>query len=465
MNTTVEHEGGLEETLARFLVNFNWTNIGSADLPAVKAIIKDQLALQISAVELPWSKDVRRSFAKLRPGNASIVGESILVDPADAAYFNATYGHGFEYDDVASNAHPGCCVVPTALAVGEELGATLGQVVEAMVAGYEVYVRLGRLAMPFLVTSGWHAHSVLANFGAAAVTAKLYSMDERLVSHALAIALSHAGGTTEYTLSGGSIKRAHAGIGVRNGIEAAALARNNVTGPANYLTGKKGFFQNFIRRGPNDDLAMFDLERPLRINDGWIKAYCCCGAHHAYLDAMKTLQGDAHRIVAVDANVQTMTAALADNPHVQQHGTANIEELQFSLALQMAMAVLGKGNGYAVHRDFLAGRVNVSADSDVVQFARRIRINRTPELDTRYPYNFVADMVIHYDNGESQHLFVEAAKGTAENPFTAEEHRGKLDELTVAVIGQDKTDELFGLIDAMDKDRPISDVTRLLRWS
>jgi len=62
----------------------------------------------------------------------------------------------------AGNAHPGCCVVPTALALGEELGAPMDDVITAMVAGYELYVRIGYLASPDLLNAGWQPHSVVA---------------------------------------------------------------------------------------------------------------------------------------------------------------------------------------------------------------------------------------------------------------------------------------------------------------
>ncbi|WP_100084393.1 MmgE/PrpD family protein [Acidovorax delafieldii] len=454
----------LEAAVARFLVAFAFEDIDGSSLPAVKTLLKDQLALQIGSANLPWSREVRRFLRKPRPGASTMVGEAATVDAADAGYINATYGHGFEYDDVAGNGHPGCCVVPTALAVGEELGATLGQVVEAMVAGYEVYVRVGRLVSPDLVNQGWHPHAVLANFGAAAVAAKLHQLDAERVQHALAIALSHASGTTEYTSSGGSIKRVHAGIAVRNGIESVELARAGITGPLRYLGGDKGFFRTFIRRAGESDAAdVFRQVQPLRVRDTWFKAYCCCGAHHAYIDAMTSMQGRAADIVGVDANIQAMTANLAGNTHAHQHGPRNIEELQFGLPLQMALAALGKGNGFATHRAFLEGCLPLSEDSDVVQFARRIRLQRSPDLDERYPRNFVADVVIHYQDGTREHIFRDRAKGMPTAPFTPEEHQAKLEELTHEVIGQQQARRLFELIDRLDPATPIGELTALLR--
>ncbi|SOE46421.1 2-methylcitrate dehydratase PrpD [Caballeronia arationis] len=465
MSETGFGESTLEVAVARFLVGFGLNDVDAGALTAVKALLKDQLACQIGAARLPWSQDVRSFLRKPRPGSSSVIAESTRMDAADAAYINASYGHGFEYDDVASNGHPGCSVVPTAIALGEEIGATLGQVVEAVVAGYEVYARIGRLAAPDLVNAGWHAHAVLGNFGSAAVAARIHGLDAERALHTLAIALSHASGTTEYTASGGSIKRVHAGIAARNGIESVGLARAGITGPLRYLTGKKGFFQTFIRRPAvdSDASAAFDAGTRLRINDAWLKAYCCCGAHHGYIEAMESVQHRAAEIAAVDASVQTMTAALGDNPQAQLHGPRNIEELQFSLALQMALAALGKGNGNATHRAFLEGKLSIPEDSDVVQFARRIRVQRSPELDRRYPYNFVAEVVVHYNDGTTQKIFVESAKGMPGNPFTPQEHRRKLDELTHEIVGVERAEKLFDMIDQLDPGRPVTDLTALLR--
>src|SRR5918993_1261407 len=118
----------LERAVANFVVDFDSRNLDDAARRSVKALIKDQLAIQVGASSLPWSRQVR-AFRKPRPGSATIVGERTKAAAADAAYLNATYGHGFEYDDFIGNAHPGCCVVPTALAIAEEMDAPLEQAV------------------------------------------------------------------------------------------------------------------------------------------------------------------------------------------------------------------------------------------------------------------------------------------------------------------------------------------------
>lgn len=459
----VNESATLEAAVAQFLVDFRYADIDAGSLESAKGLIKDQLAIQVAASRLPWSRQVRSARAT-RPGSSTIVGEGERVAASDAAYLNATYGHGFEYDDYIGNAHPGCCVVPVALAVGEEVGASLSQMFSAMVAGYETYARIGRLGSPDLLNAGWQPHSVLANFGAAATAAKLHGLDARQAHHALAIALSHAGGTTEYASTGGSIKRAHAGIAVRNGIESVSLASAGITGPKRYLTGDRGLYRTFIRKSvPDDARSDFMTGTPLMINQIAHKAYCCCAANHAYIEALAPLSSKAGRIERIEARIQTMTDAIVGTRNEHIYTPRNIEELQYSLPVQMALAVLGLGNGYQTHLDVLEGRLRLTPDSEVLAFARRIRLTVSRTLDERYPGKFVADLTVHYTDGGSEDLLVERVTGRPDKPFTPAEHQAKLDELTHDLIGRERADEIFGLIDSWPEDATVGDLTALLR--
>ncbi|SAK95999.1 MmgE/PrpD [Caballeronia hypogeia] len=452
----------LEEAVARFVVDFDSRHINDDARGDVKRLVKDQLAIQIGASQLPWSRQVRK-FRNPRPGMAAIVAETFKAAPADAAYINAAYGHGFEYDDFAGNAHPGCCVVPTAFAIGEEVGATLEEVTVALLAGYETYVRIGRLGSPDLLNAGWQPHSVLANFGAAATAAKLYGLNAEQTLNSLAIALSHASGTTEYASTGGSIKRAHAGLAVRNGIESVELALAGVTGPRRFLTGDRGLYRTFIRKTVGlEALEDFTLDAPLQIQQMSFKAYCCCAANHAYIETMAQVRDRAQDIVGVDARIQTMTDAIVGTRNAHIYAPRNIEELQYSLPAQMALSALSMGNGYQTHRDFLEGKLDLSPESGVMRLAQKIRLTVSPELDAKYRF-FVADVDVRYRDGRSEHIFQERATGSPTRPFSASQFATKLSELTSDVLPESQANALFDLIDRHQPDMPIREVTALLQ--
>jgi 2-methylcitrate dehydratase PrpD len=120
------------------------------------------------------------------------------------------------------------------------------------------------------------------------------------------------------------------------------------------------------------------------------------------------------------------------------------------------------GNGFKTHMDYLEGRLPLNPDSDVIKFARRIKMHYAPDLDEKYR-NFVADVTVQYVDGTSEQIFRECWKGSSAIPFTREEHWTKLDELTEGVIGTKQAAELFGLIDRLDPTAPVGTITALLQ--
>lgn len=451
----------LEEAVARFIVDFRFEDIDPATLAAAKALIKDQFAIQIGAAQLPWS---RQSVAFRRPlaGKATIVGEAQPARAVDAAYLNAAFGHGFEYDDFFGNAHPGCAVVPAAFALAEELGASRRDLLTALVVGYETYVRIGKHGSPEVLNVGWQPHAVFANFGVAALAAKLLGLDYEQTLHALAIALSHASGPTEYASTGGSIKRLHAGIAVRNGIEAAELARAGITGPRRFLTGNRGMYKMFCHKevGP-EALADFAPGTANFMPGLSFKAYCCCACTFAYIEAMRRINQPAAHITRIETRVQTMVNSIVGTRNANIYRPRNIEEVQYSLPAQMAMSALGMGNGFGAHHAVLEGRVDLGEGSELAALIGKIEIEVSPELDAKYRY-FVADVTVHYQDGSQQHIFEEQSKGSPLKPFSAEDFMAKLSDLADGVIGSDQAQKLWAEVDAFDLAAPVSAITSLL---
>lgn len=344
-----------------------------------------------------------------------------------------------------------------AFAIGEELGSSLEEVITALVAGYEVYARIGVLAAPDLLKRGFHPHAVLSNFGAAAVAAKLRRFDAETTLHALSIALSHASGTTEYTSTGGSIKRVHAGIGTRNGMVAADMAKAGITGSRAFLSGNKGLFRTFLQRSPGEAAGLrFALDQPFEIGTVWLKAYCACYCTHAYIDALRPFAERAADVTAIEARIQPAFNVVVGTANANAYEPKNIEHVQFSLPTQMAFALLGKGNGYLVHRDYLNGKIDMGP---VIATARRITISEAPELDKPYQGKFVADVTVTFRDGTSDRVFVEDPIGTLANPMPESEQDAKFMELTSDVLGAERARTLLSTLRKMDPRMQITDLT------
>jgi 2-methylcitrate dehydratase PrpD len=438
--------GRIEAAIADFVCDFRFGDLAEPQLLALRRLVQDQMGNQIACSQLPWSR-ATLAFAKAvgQPGPAHVVCSPDRLTGRDAAFVNATYGHAFEYDDAhrESASHPGACVVPAALALAEEVGASMADALAAMVVGYEVYTRIGSIAAPQLLSRGFHPHCVLSTFGAAAIAARLYGLNREQTGHALAIAFSHASGTTEYTSGGGSVKRVHSGIGTLNGIRAALMARHGITGPQAYLTGNKGFYHTFVERAVAwPDLARFGVGAPFEIEKVWIKPYLCCGCIHAYIDALRPFASRAEAIAGVDVRIQSSANVPVGTKNAFAYCPTQIEHVQYSLPVQAAFALLGMGNGYPVHRAALTGELDLSPQGPILAMAGRVRMTEDVELDRRHPGKFVADVTVHFKDGGSEHVFVEDSIGTVENPMSQGQHDEKFHELVDGVLGRARADSL-----------------------
>ena len=155
------------------------------------------------------------------------------------------------------------------------------------------------------------------------------------------------------------------------------MAAAGITGPRAFLSGNKGFLRTFVQRGPGESAeARFGLDQPFEIGNVWLKAYCACYCTHAYIDPLTPYAGQLERIREVHARIHPAFNTVVGNANA--YSPANIEQVQFSLPVLIVFALPGKGNGFAVHRDYLASKVDMAP---VLEVARGIRISELPEIE------------------------------------------------------------------------------------
>jgi len=111
----------------------------------------------------------------------------------------------------------------------------------------------------------------------------------------------------------------------------------------------------------------------------------------------------------------------------------------------------------------MEGKLYLSPSGEVIQLAKRIKVSVSRELDEKYGMTFVADVDVHYRDGKNEHIFVEGSTGSPNRPFTPEQHRAKLDELTETVVDKSQATKLFAIVDRLDPATPVKDVTSPLQ--
>ncbi len=246
-------------------------DVRHADLPDevrhyARRHVLDTVGVMIAGATGEVASRAEAVLAAVRPaGHVPVPGRARRADLIDAAFLGGTAAHGIELDDgfTQGSVHPGCVVVPAALALACARRSNGQALMEAIVAGYETVIAIGRACHPDLRQRGFHPTAAVGVFGAAAAAGKLAALSPERLAHAFGLAASSAGGLFAFVNGGGDIKRLHAGHAAREGLQAALLAEQGIEGPPGVIEARDGFMQAFAR-AENARRAGERSERPAR---------------------------------------------------------------------------------------------------------------------------------------------------------------------------------------------------------
>lgn len=448
------------QQLAEWALALELSDVDADVLERVKLHILDQVGAQVSCCDLPAPRIAQAYVGQFgRSGPASILGTGLQTDAEGAAFVNGTAGSSFEIDDYGGNgayAHPGCVVVSGGLAVAEALGASGANLLRAATVGFETIIRLALATMPsMLLGRGFHQTGAHGVFGVALVTAMLERFELETTVHALGIAGSHASGTTEYSQSGGEVKRAHGGIGAAGGIRSARLARLGLSGPPTIFEGKRGFLQAFC----NAHDARFLYEElgshwhfPER---GALKPHASCALIHHHFAAYDKLRA-AHAIAPEDIEEVVLGCEPLTLVHTGATGPrpTDIVGAQFSAEYGIAMRIVNGRNDVGAYLD---AETDGFQNPAVAAIAGRVRLEVDPECATKIPQGKVT---LRMRNGAV--LSAKAyALGSPFNPLGRDDIEQKYLDLVARKSGDDVARSSLRMIMNLEQVRDVRELTRL----
>jgi len=379
---TLHPAAGATDSIVRFASGLRHADLADEVRYYARRHLLDTVGVMIAGAPGDVATNAERMLAAVRGGAGKIPvpGRAKRHDLLDAAFLGGTAAHGIELDDGyrVGSAHCGCTVVPAALSVGYELAISGSQLIEAVVAGYEVAICLARACAPDLRQRGFHPTSVVGPLGAAVAVAKLRGLSAPQISDALGIAASASAGLFAFVNGGADIKRLHAGHASREGIQAALLAQLGVQGPPNVVEARDGFMQAFAFGRPDKARAIaLPPAAPFGITDCYIKPYACCRHIQPAVEALFGLLND-ENIAASDishVDVETYRIA-AEHAHT---GWDDYASAQLSFPYLMGLAA--RFRGIKVHHF----NAETRGDPAFAEFAKRLTVTAPPEIDRLYP--------------------------------------------------------------------------------
>src|SRR5258705_2404940 len=162
--------------------------------------VLDTLAAMVSGAPLlPGRRAIEYVSALGGVPEAGIVGSRVITSAANAALANGMLAHADETDDAYYLAlvHPGCSVVPAALAMAERNRRNGTALLRAVVLGYDVCARISKtLGIERFRSAGHSTHSYGGTFRAAAAAGALNGINGEQARHLLSYAAQQTSGVS-----------------------------------------------------------------------------------------------------------------------------------------------------------------------------------------------------------------------------------------------------------------------------
>ena len=294
------------QTLCEFVHRLELKDIPADVIERAKHCMVDTLGVSAFGAQFPWSQAVLR-FAKAygQSGGGSAqegqtqarsqlmgVAHTRLQAP-QAALVNGAFAHAFEMDSLrkpGAGVHPGATLLPAALALAQEVGASGETLLKAFVAATEVMFRIGAASLHSSEKLGFHAPGLTGPYGAAIASGVVLGLNAQELTNALGIAGSLSGGLLAFTKSkqGAEVKRLHLGRAGESGVMAARLAKEGFEGPETILEGRFGFLTSFCAQS-DAALLTHGLGEVWETRKICIKAYPCHVTAHPAIDTLSEL--------------------------------------------------------------------------------------------------------------------------------------------------------------------------------
>lgn len=436
------------QKLADFICDLDYRHIPVDVVARCRELLLDQLGCQLIGAAMPWNQPVYRFVKDSKGGGpARIVkyGDEVPLD--DAVLVNGTFAQGCELDDYydQGGGHPGAASVPVILALAQKQRVSGQELITAMIAGYEVGWRVGRALLPELMQRGYHAQSTVGVFIAAAAAGKILRLDPVQMTHALAIAGSHAGGTMEYDQSGGEVKRLHNGMACCGGLRSALLAQIGLTGPPTIFEGERGILRVLSGRcnvAPLVD-GLQTQSGNFNVSHAAMKRFPVNASQHSPIELLDNLARENHLEPTKVAKIE-----VGVNEGILLHGGTiyqpkEVIEAQFSLRFSLALRLLQGNNDLPHYLD-----PAMWSDAAMLEVGKKIDLVADPTaIGAR---RFACRMKIQLTSKQEVSGSLAAPKGGYDNPLTGEELREKFYRLGKSALNEEKLNAIVAGVDRIE---------------
>ncbi len=361
----------------------------------VKIGLLDMLSCAFEARDLPWGCQAIR-MASAANGTATVIGTPVHASPAEAAFANATLGHGLVREDMHTGAvsHLGVVIFPTLLAFAQQQKSSGRDFILGAVCGYEIGAAVGRAIMDQEMVRRFRPTGITGPLAGAIAGSRLLSLDEEGMISALGFAANSTGGLNEWPYCGGDEMFFHPGFAARNAVTAVELAMLGARASESALDGRAGLFAGLGKTDCISRVAPFS-GGPLEILSVYYKpAPACNYAQTACQAALALATQNGFRSSDIESIVVKASAAAVGYPGCDYAGPFERilqakMSIQYCVAATLARGVIAESNYSVLH------------DPEIARLASITRLETDAAFNAAYPGAQGTEVVVGMRGGSS----------------------------------------------------------------
>ncbi|TRX55063.1 MmgE/PrpD family protein [Thalassomonas sp. M1454] len=340
---------------------------------------------------------VFKNYLTLAPkGNITCIDGS-KSDITSAAFYNGALGNIMEMDDVhrTSILHPGPIVIPAAIAAAQTTNASIDELLDAIIKGYEATIRLGQ-SVGLSHYRYYHNTSTCGVLGAAVASAHLLKLDQQQTLSAMGNALSRTGGLWQMRHEDVHTKQWHNAEATRIGVMAAQMASIGLRGPKSIIDGEQGFL---AATSTDANILYLSAENPQwLIHDCSFKPWPACRHVHPAMDALQQiLQSNklkASDIKAITVSTYNDAITFCDRPNPST-------DVQAKFSIQHALAAwvcLGEPKLEHYQAQYYCSDNGIN--DELLTLRSKISVVAEQAISANYPEQFAANISVTLSSGE-----------------------------------------------------------------
>jgi 2-methylcitrate dehydratase PrpD len=432
------------DSLVDYMIAARRTKLPAEVVQKGKSHILDSLAAVVSGSTLtPGQLGLQHARDQGGKEECSVLGSNLKTTPIVAAFANGMSAHADETDDSNSQLHPGCAIVPAALAMAESQNSSGDALLRAVILGYDIGFRFHQAFEPRSTSFG-------ATFGASAAAGAIAELKVLQLCYLISYAAQQASGSRAWVGDDDHIEKAfdYAGMPARNGVTAALLIQSGFTGNRDVLEGDQGIIKTYPPCNPEKLLA--ELGQRFTITSCLVKKYPVGSPMMETVDATLALLAKqpirADDVERVIVRIPESGARTVNNRHMPD---VNVQ--------YMVSAILVDGKlTFELAHDYERFK-----NPRVLALKEKVQLIGDDEME-RSGHRFQGLVEVTLKNGQTLREHVINCRGRPENPMSPEEVEKKAAWLMEPVLGKINVDQIIASMRRIETIPSIGDLTKLL---